>query len=104
VTGIESFSFAEQEYLEDVDILQASITHLWGNTFTNCTSLKSLTIPHSVGYIFSTAFSGCTNLETLIYNGTTAEWQSITKVAGWNNDILADTVQLLDNPNFPLHG
>ena len=46
--------------------------------FYNCTSLTSVTIPNSVTSIGSSALSGCSNLKSVNYNGTKAQWKSIS--------------------------
>ena len=47
-------------------------------TFMNLSSLKSITIPSSVITIGDKVFYGCTNLETIIFDGTVAEFEQIT--------------------------
>lgn len=54
--------------------------------FYSCSRLISVTIPDSVTSIGVEAFYPCWNLENIIYNGTRAQWDGITKKQG--NDSL----------------
>lgn len=52
--------------------------------FYSCTALSAVTIPKSITTIGEGTFYGCTKLETIYYNGTTAQWHTITKDAYWD--------------------
>lgn len=56
---------------EDINILPSSMTVIYGNTFTNCTSLESIYIPSDVTEIQDGAFYGCTSLEDVFVFPTT---------------------------------
>ncbi|MBP5161618.1 MAG: leucine-rich repeat protein, partial [Spirochaetales bacterium] len=58
------------------------------NTFRNCKSLISISIPSSVTSIGSYVFKrNNSNTElTITYQGTEIEWNSITKERNWDND------------------
>ena len=52
---------------------------VWINAclFYQCTVLKSITIPNSVGVIGQSAFRNCANLETITFNGTVDQFKAI---------------------------
>ena len=52
--------------------------------FQNCTKLESVTISTSITEIKNSAFSGCTSLTTIIYEGTSEQWEGITKGTRWD--------------------
>lgn len=56
----------------------------------------SITIPNSVTRIEMWVFDNCENLTSIAYNGTTEQWNSITKSYGWNSVIPATYVQCTD--------
>ena len=50
----------------------------------DCAGLTSIIIPDSVTNIRSRAFSYCTGLTSITFNGTKAQWNTITKGSSWN--------------------
>lgn len=79
VTTIGDWAFDDCTSLASITIPD-SVTTIGGYAFKGCTSLSSVTIPNSVTTIGDYAFLGCTSLEAVLYyNGTKAEWESITK-------------------------
>ena len=77
VTSIGAGAFSYCESLKSVEI-PASVTSIGNRTFCECDGLTSVTIPASVKSIGSEAFTGCTNLNTVKYDGSLADWCSIT--------------------------
>jgi len=62
--------FANWTALEEVDISNyTTIGHnnsaAYGDTFTGCTSLRTVTASSNLSAIGHSAFSGCTNLENI---------------------------------------
>ena len=78
VTNIPDFAFAACTSLTEIAI-PTSVTSIGVGAFAGCTSLTEIAIPTSVTSIGAGAFMGCTSLTEITYNGTTAQWDSITK-------------------------
>lgn len=71
-------------------------------SFVNCTSLISISIPHSITMIKGTyVFFNCTSLQTITYNGTVEEWNAIEKVDNWNAGA-PDIMVTCSNGSVPL--
>ena len=81
VTSIGDYVFYNCTSLTSVTIPN-SVTNIGESAFNGCTSLTSVTIPDSVTSIGHSALSGCSNLKSVNYNGTKAQWKSIS---GYDN-------------------
>ncbi len=55
--------------------------------FSGCEKLTTVTIPNSVNEIGNGAFAFCKQLTTIYFNGTSAQWNSISKIdnGGWDD-------------------
>lgn len=53
-------------------------------TFGGCTNMESITIPSSVVSIDSCVFFNNAKLNSIIYGGTKAQWEAISKASDWN--------------------
>ena len=53
------------------------VTGLGDGAFSNCTDLKSLTIPKSVNTIEQNAFHNCENLQDIYFNGSIEQWNEV---------------------------
>ena len=95
VTSIESWVFFGCTSLTSITIPDG-VTSIGRIAFSGCSSLTLITIPDSVTYIGYEAFSGCTQLSTISFNGTIAQWNSITKIFPWNENVPATTVSCID--------
>ena len=84
VTSIGNNAFSVCLSLTSVTIPD-SVTSIEDGVFGNCSGLTSITIPDSVTSIGYRALSGCSGLTSIIYNGTKAQWQRISKDATWDN-------------------
>lgn len=68
--------------LTDV-VLHDNITTIDKGTFYGCTALTNVTIPANVRTIGKDAFYNCTSLTDITFQGTTAQWNAISKDANW---------------------
>lgn len=82
--GFEAFSSCEN--LTNVTI-PGNLTLIGDGAFSRCTNLTSVTIGKGVTSIGNEAFFLCPSLETVIYDGTEAEWN---KIQGIENSGLLD--------------
>ena len=73
-----------------------SVTAVGGSAFKNCGSIVNLTIPASVVSIAADAFYGCTSLKAILYGGTKAQWNAISKASGWNTSTGSYVIRCLD--------
>ena len=60
------------------------VTNIGDTAFEGCNKLASITIPSGVKSINYRAFYNCSKLTDFNFNGTKAQWASITKGDGWN--------------------
>lgn len=77
-------------------VIPDGITNIEPATFETCEKLASVTIPSSVTSIGNYAFNGCMALTNIIFNGTTDEWNAISKGYIWNDRVPATYVQCSD--------
>ncbi|MBP5194136.1 MAG: leucine-rich repeat protein [Clostridia bacterium] len=83
VTSIGVSAFEGCSGLKSVTI-PSGVTSIGNKAFKGCTSLGSVTIQNKVRGIGMGVFNGCTSLEIIIYEGTLAEWQRVSKSSSWN--------------------
>lgn len=95
VTTIGEYAFSEC-YDLTLATIGNSVTSIGERAFSGCLNLTSVTIGNSVTAIGNFAFSTCNKLTSIIFNGTIAQWNSIVKGYGWNNNIPATYVQCSD--------
>ena len=95
VIDLQNSTFRDCENLTDVT-LSENLTTLEQAMFHNCTSLTSITIPDSVTSIGSSAFRDCTSLTSITFNGTIEQWNSISKMSNWKQNVPATYVQCTD--------
>lgn len=95
VTIIGAATFRNCENLTSITIPN-SVTSIGNYAFEGCSSLESVVIPDSVTSIGVQAFLGCTNLTSITFNGTIAQWNSITKDTNWNYNVPAIHVRCID--------
>ena len=70
------FAFYGCRDLEEVVFTGESQVELFDCTFTDCTSLKTITIPKSVNKFWQSVFLGCSSL-TIYYEGSLEDWCNI---------------------------
>jgi hypothetical protein len=105
LTGIKSLgsisslgegAFDSCSNLVAVDLALENIDGINKWAFARCASLAKFKIPESCTYIGQSAFSNCTNLNNLIFGGTIAQWNAISKQTSWNYNVPATYVQCSD--------
>lgn len=105
LTGIKSLgsisdlgegAFDSCSNLVTVDLALENINSIPKHAFARCASLAKFKIPESCTYIGQSAFSNCTNLNNLIFGGTIAQWNVISKQTSWNYNVPATYVQCSD--------
>lgn len=74
-------------------IVDQGCTALPTRAFYYCSGLTSITIPSSMKTIVDGAFYRCSSVTTLIYKGTVAQWNKVTKENNWNEGCNITTVQ-----------
>ena len=95
VTAIESYAFWDCDSLTSITIPNG-VTAIGMGAFEHCGSLTSITIPDSVTIISDSVFKDCQDLISITFNGTTAQWDAITKGDYWNYRVPATYVQCSD--------
>lgn len=78
VTEIKPFAFQNCTQLTSVTI-PSTVTTIGDKAFRYCEKLKTVNIPNSVKNINDQAFFNCSALTDINFDGTTTEWQGITK-------------------------
>jgi len=77
--------------------LPENITKIGAYAFSNCGSLKSITIPGSVKEIDYNAFHHCKELTDVYFGGTEQEWKKI-KIGSYNYDLLDANIHFNEAP------
>lgn len=94
---VGDFVFSYCEKLARVTIPDdTKLIALSNGMFYLCTSLKEITIPANIQYINERAFEECSSLTNIVFSGTTAQWNAITKGTDWNLNAPATHVQCSD--------
>ena len=95
VTGIGYYAFYEDLTMTSITIPN-SVTSIGPGAFWVCYGLTSITIPNSVTSIGEEALRSCESLTSITYDGTQAQWNTISKVGSWNYGVPATYVQCTD--------
>ncbi len=82
------FDYANNLYLNndlvaDIEIPEG-VTAIKAEAFSGYTKLKSVKIPASVTSIGYQAFEDCYNLDNILYAGTEADWENVSKSLYWD--------------------
>ncbi len=83
LTTIDGFS--ANGYLTTICIPNG-VTSIGTNAFNACRSLMSVIIPESVTAISKMAFHRCESLNNITFEGTTEQWNAISKDSDWDGD------------------
>ena len=73
-----------------------TVTGIGEGAFADCAGISGITLPATVTNIGNGAFSGCKNLTKIVFQGTTAQWNAITKGTDWDANTGAYTVTCSD--------
>lgn len=91
LTNIPMRAFGECTKLADI-VIPEGVEVIDNSAFEECSNLVNITIPHTVKSIYYNAFENCNSLETVSYNGTEEDWNSV--VIGTGNTSLINSVML----------
>ena len=86
VTSIEGHGFKNKKTIKEV-VIPSPVNKISLSAFYGCASLTTVTIPTSVKTMEYLAFYGCHELKTVIYQGTKAQWKSITDNGAFSYDV-----------------
>jgi hypothetical protein len=98
VTSIGSYAFAYSNRLTSV-VIGDSVTSINQGSFRGCDSLTRVVIENSVTFISVYVFYDCSSLTEVYYNGSAAEWNSIS-IDG-SNDYLKNATRYYYSENQP---
>ena len=91
VTSIGNQAFYNCKGLTSVTIPD-SVMSIGSSAFYDCTELKSVTIGNGVTSIGFSAFYNCTALSSITFNGTTTQWNAVSKGPNWESAVPANDV------------
>ena len=99
VTSIGSYAFMCCYSLTSV-VIPDSVTSIGYQAFEGCSSLTSVVIGDSVTSIGWRAFENCSSLNEVHYNGSAAEWNSIS-IDSYDNDSLTNATHYYYSESEP---
>jgi hypothetical protein len=91
VTEIGPNAFKNCTSLPNI-IIPENVARIRENAFEGCTGITSITIPASITDIGAFAFKDCTALSEIVFEGTIAQWQSVSCDVVWNLNVPATQV------------
>ena len=77
-------------------VSEYTVTAIGDRAFENIRTISSITLPASVTSIGEGAFAGCASLKSVVFQGTTDQWNAITKGANWDVETGDYTVRCND--------
>ena len=91
ITNVGTSAFESNDYLTSV-VMYNGIKTIESSAFKAMTVLEKVEIPSTVTSIGADAFADCNELKTIIFKGTTDQWNAITKGNNWNANVPATEV------------
>ena len=95
VKMVKNYAFRGYSGLTSVTIGD-DVTIISDAAFSKCSNLASVVIGDSVTFIGEFVFNGCTSLTSITFTGTMGQWNNITKVETWKNEVPANQVVCSD--------
>lgn len=92
---INNAAFSYCTSIVELNLPEGTIS-LGEGAFEGCTALATLNLPKSLLYLADYSFQDCTHLYNIIYKGTRAEWQNISKDENWNLRVPAKEIHCTD--------
>lgn len=83
---ISDYAFANCIQLTNI-VIPNNVRNVGDYAFSGCRGLTSVTIGNSVTSVGDYAFSGCSSLTSITFNGTTEQWQAISKGNSWKYNV-----------------
>lgn len=98
--GVSSFEGCSS--ISKIDLSESYLTTIPKRTFADCTSLKEITLPHTLNVIESEAFMNCTNLEKITFKGELfkIDKDAFINCKNLNSVIFQDNVKILSETCF----
>ena len=93
--GIGAFQYS---YLTSIE-LPSTVTSISESMFASCASLTTVKIASTVTKIDAKAFQYCSELTSIIFEGTSEQWEAITKGTDWDNGTGEYTVTCTGDEN-----
>ncbi len=95
VTNIGDGAFSSCTKLTSITIGNG-VKSIGGAAFKSCTNLTSISIPNSVTSIGYYAFGWCNGLTSITFNGTIAQWNTVSKGENWKTGVPTTEVVCTD--------
>ena len=73
-----------------------SVTSIGESAFSGCSNLTNITIPDNITSIGNRTFASCSKLTTIYFQGTKAQWNSISRSYNWDYNTGNYTIYCLD--------
>ena len=102
IIGVADGAFRGEEGIISV-IAQDNMKFIGAQAFADITTLETVELYAGLERIDSRAFAGLTALKTIVFHGTSAEWEKIEKAADWDADSANYLLVCLGDPD-PDHG
>ena len=99
VSRIGNWAFFNCNGLTSI-FIPSGVNEIGEYAFYLCRNLVDVFIPNSVAGIGQYAFYNCSKLERISFDGTTAQWENITKGGFWRYNTPSDCQIICDDPEL----